>query len=76
MDSTKGVGPQGGFMAGQDAAGVMGVQSLQKVKYVCGECGKLNELLPGSTAEIKCKSCSGRIFYKVRERQALQYEAR
>ena len=30
------------------------------------ECGKKNELVPGSSQEIKCKFCSGRIFYKVR----------
>ena len=53
---------------GQDAL-------LQKVQYVCGSCGKKNELAPGAQ-EIKCKSCSGRIFYKVRQREPIQYEAR
>eukprot|EP00356_Strombidium_inclinatum_P002266 CAMPEP_0170481458 /NCGR_PEP_ID=MMETSP0208-20121228/1899_1 /TAXON_ID=197538 /ORGANISM="Strombidium inclinatum, Strain S3" /LENGTH=68 /DNA_ID=CAMNT_0010754167 /DNA_START=1 /DNA_END=207 /DNA_ORIENTATION=+ len=46
-----------------------------KVQYICGQCGKKNELAPGA-AEIKCKHCLGRIFYKVRQRQPLQYEAR
>lgn len=62
------------------------------VQYVCGckyqhfffiqfklECGMRNELVIGDqfdTQEIKCKSCSGRIFYKVRQRKPLQYEAR
>jgi len=38
-------------------------------------CGKKNELAPGAQ-EIKCKTCSGRIFYKVRAREPIQYEAR
>ena len=68
----------GSFMGGQaaDPNTGFGIQGQQRVKYVCGECGKTNELPAGQATEIKCKFCSGRIFYKVRERQALQYEAR
>ena len=45
------------------------------------ECGKRNELIYGQPQDqqkqdIKCKDCAGRIFYKVRQKQPLQYEAR
>ena len=67
----------GGMMAPDE---IMQGDQMPKVTYVCGrklnyislfiylfviECGKKNELAPGAE-EIKCKSCSGRIFYKVR----------
>lgn len=45
------------------------VSILLLIKLLFIECGKKNELVVGAEfdkQEIKCKNCTGRIFYKVR----------
>ena len=49
-------------------------QESVKIQYLCGDCGALNGLSLGS--QIVCHYCGYRIMYKVRTKQAVQFQAR
>lgn len=62
--------------------GIRSNQSQITTEYICGskwfklilECGKTSEFKPDDN--LICKDCNGRIFYKKRTRQPVQFEAR
>jgi DNA-directed RNA polymerase I, II, and III subunit RPABC4 len=47
---------------------------VAKVPYVCGSCGVDLNLKLNDT--VQCTECGGRILYKKRTRQIVQFEAR
>jgi DNA-directed RNA polymerase I, II, and III subunit RPABC4 len=44
------------------------------VPYICGNCGKENQISAGDA--IMCQDCACRILYKKRTKRIVQFEAR
>jgi DNA-directed RNA polymerases I, II, and III subunit RPABC4 len=74
MDYNQASPGTGLMVTGAGTATIIDNSSKLKCKYICGGCGKMNQL--DAKSQVRCNHCGYRIFYKLRTSRLTQFEAR